>query len=687
MSGEVTIADVFGSGGAIARASPHYRPRAQQIEMAEAVGRTLCSTVETEQAQAIIVEGPPGVGKSFAYLVPALLQHAETKRRGAERVPPIIVATAMISLQEQLVDRDVPFLFSALHSIIGDMTVAICKGRSNYLCLRRYQEALIDSSTPADARTSIRMLQRWAYSTETGDRSELEEECPAWGLICSDEDECSPKTCGDDCFSVRARRRIARADVIVTNYHLLLTHFRVQEQSDGFAGLLPRWSTLILDEAHQLADIARNYLGWRFSAEQVQTTVRRFGRQRARWGDSFSESADVIEAELRAGEAARSFGEALHMRTSNPRSSRLKSGLPFAQSMVEPLRDLADIADRAASSLEDEEASSKARRLCSRLSAMASQAEAVTTLAGYPSFVYWTERSDRDIVFVNLSVVDPAPYIGPLLFSPTFSTVVTSATLATTPNDFSFARRSIGFPPSGAQLQVSSPFDLTTQALYVLPPILAEPGDPNFLLAFTAVVEETIARAQGRTLVLCTSFATLDHLRQSLHSDYPLLFQGDAPRSRLIARFREEPETVLIGVASMWTGVDVPGESLSVVVVEKLPFPNVSDPVMETIRDIDPNSFMTAFLPTAVVTFRQGVGRLIRSVTDRGVVVVCDRRVTSKNYGSKFLQSIGSVAFGEMRDIDAFLRGEVQHASTGLADEMGSGGGAPVAFGASRFRR
>lgn len=610
------VAKVFAKGGPIAVASgARYEQRAGQVEMATAVAKVF------EEGGSLLVEAPTGTGKSHAYAVPAIAQVAQHRRT--------VIVTANIALQEQLVARDLPFLQAALPE--APFKFALAKGIGNYLCRSAWDDAIGDSILLGESRydgSAWKALTEWVGVTQKGDLSELDIELPGRvrAAVTVTSDDCTGRKCPryEQCFGVAARRAYASADIVVTNYHLFFADLAIRA-GEGH-GVLPDYDLVILDEAHQAADIARDFFGFRVTYGAIKWAVRLLGqdlqapilasasrllkglaaRKRPRITTPGEVSAAELVARLQAAAGA----------------LKGKAKLELVQEQVEKLNLAARRAEVLAANLQAAEACDQAD--------VVFFVEKATSENGYPA--------------IAAKPIKVAKLLEGLLFeSEKIRAVVgTSATL-TSDGDFDFMVGEIG-AFEAKELQVESPFDHRGAAVLIVPPDLPDPKHGEFAVRVGEVVVETIQRAKGRTLALFTSYRVLDVAHKAAleaRLGVRVLRQGEAPRTKLIEEFRSDVSSVLFGTASFWEGIDVQGEALSAVVIDRLPFDHPEDPVLEAIVEKDPRGWFGRYsLPRSIIAFRQGFGRLIRSRTDRGVIVVCDRRIIDKPYGSRYVRSL-----------------------------------------------
>jgi ATP-dependent DNA helicase DinG len=610
---------VFAAEGPLASAVKGFRLRPQQLEMARAIHDAIEST------GVLVAEAGTGTGKTFAYLVPALLAGGK-----------VIVSTGTKTLQDQLFDRDLPAVRSALAT---GASAALLKGRANYVCLyrlRRSAEAGV--SSPEDAR-QLRRIERFAATSATGDRADLAdvpEDAPVWAHATSTRDNCLGQGCPDygDCFVMRARRNALAADVVVINHHLFFADVVLRDE--GVSELLPACNTVIFDEAHQLPETARLFFGETVSSAQLLELAR------------------DARAELRAAGGASPELEALANRLDKAaRDLRLSLGESASRLAWNQALRLPGFAD----SLQAIQRALKALRI--PLEAQAERSEGLASCAGragaaYAALARMMESEAGDGVrWVEVFAHAVRLHVTPLSSAELFSRqmddhprawIFTSATLAVG-EEFGHFTRELGLAQAATR-RWASPFDFPRQALLYVPKGL--PADPNGAAYTDAVIDAALPVLEasgGRAFLLFTTLRALRRAHERLRSlRFPLLVQGTGSRSELLKRFRELGNAVLLGSQSFWEGVDVRGEALSVVVIDKLPFAPPDDPVLaariEAIRARGGNAFTELQLPQAVLSLKQGAGRLIRDETDRGVLVLCDPRLASKAYGRQILKSL-----------------------------------------------
>lgn len=633
----------LGDGGRIARRMPQYEARREQLDMAEAVAHAFASR------EHLIVEAGTGVGKSFAYLVPAIL-HATS---GGGRV---VISTHTIALQEQLVEKDIPFLQSVFPE---EFTAVLVKGRSNYLGLRRLarassrQQTLFGSKSQLD---SLHRIEQWATKTRDGSLADLpiRPDDHVWELAKSDGDDCLGRKCPQfqRCFYQRARRRAMAAQLLIVNHALLFSDLAVRERG---ASILPDYDYLILDEAHTVERVAGDHLGLAVTNTQVRFLLNRLYNDRTDRGllkGGPAESAIRIVRETQSA-ADRYFSELAFWRASKSNwNGRVHEPPPVEQRVSKGLVELADRLHEAGRRVSKEEDQLEYASMTERGKSLAAS---VAAWHGHSrsDWVHWLDVVDQPRQRVTLAAqpVDVGPMLKAALFDNVKSAVLTSATLTTAgPEPFAYMRGRLGLE-AGRNLLLGSPFDFKRQLKVFVEAGLPDPANAMaFVPAACQAIETYVRKTEGRAFVLFTSYRMMEDCAELMRAffeknDMPLFVQGDGmPRSRMLNAFRTTPRSVLFGTETFWTGVDVPGDALSNVIIVKLPFSVPNEPMIEArierIRERGGNPFMEYQVPEAVLKFRQGIGRLIRTRTDTGIIVVLDPRVTGKPYGRRFLDAL-----------------------------------------------
>ncbi|HEX3228440.1 MAG TPA: helicase C-terminal domain-containing protein [Pyrinomonadaceae bacterium] len=643
---------IFGPDGLIAKAHPEYEHRPGQIEMAEAVLRAF------EQKRHLIVEAGTGTGKTLAYLVPAVAAACGSGAR-------VVISTGTKNLQEQLMDKDIPFLQDILPA---KFRAALMKGRNNYACLHRIKRA--ETSPILEGLEQIDQFDQvfnWVTRTETGDRAELSnlpENLPFWRHIDARSDTCLGQKCPDyePCFVTRMRQRAIDADIIVVNHHLFFADLALR--NGAYGAVLPDYAAVILDEAHQIEDVASEYFGAQISNYQIDDLLRDVSylklddleavKELSRVSARISRFADLFWVSFPEGRGL-DGRFALARRSNNPtvredvEYDELQAGTPAyrAQDAGAPLNDAYRALDNVLHRLETtldilNEAPPDAESLLRRTRQMRFDLNFIIK-ADDKQFVYWIERRGRG-VFLRASPIDVSGLLQDKLFEKVPTVVLTSATLSSAGN-FRFIRERLGLD-EGEEMIADSIFDFENQAVLYLPAKMPDPRSPQWGAAAAAEVIKIVNATEGRAFVLSTSFAGMNELYERVASqiDYPCFLQGTASKSALLNKFRATPNAVLFATSSFWQGVDVRGEQLSCVIIDKLPFAVPSDPIIaarqRSIEDEGGSSFYEYSVPQAVISLKQGLGRLIRSTTDRGVLAVLDPRLKTKAYGQTFLKSL-----------------------------------------------
>lgn len=622
----MTVADFFGPGGLLERHLPGYESRPGQAAMAEAVARAL------RRKRPLLVEAPCGIGKTFAYLVPAIAHVLEHDGR-------VAVCTANIALQEQIFQKDLPALARLFPR---RFTAALIKGLNNYLCLDRFEETrglLPHIAFDRERFGQWRRIAQWREQTATGDVSDLdfEPDDEVWGRVQGVPELCNGADCryADECFALDARRRLRGAQVIVTNYHLFLAHLRLRRQGAGDV-LLPPLSAVLCDEAHELADIARDFFGRKLTPFSIRPLVQaaRFLRRGA--------EADRLR---RASETF--FRRAREVEGRRLRRPHWIDASELDAAVAGFLEVLLEARDRAAA----EEERDKLAKFASAAVAYRETLRHFLELED-PNAVYWIEKN-AESSHLQSRRVDVREVLEEELFRPFPATVLCSATL-TANGDFGFIRRETG-ASDAEELRVPSPFHFERQAILVVPRMRASPNDPEFASEMSGHINRILAHLGGRTMCLFTSYRNLEACAEAAAgTGVRILRQGNLPRSKLLAEFRKDEGTALFATSSFWQGVDVPGEALSCLVIDKIPFMNPGDPLLEALQERDPQSFRNYSLPKAILDLCQGFGRLIRTRTDRGVVVIFDNRLFTKTYGPEVRASLPPCPLH--RDLEALER-------------------------------
>lgn len=626
------IAKTFSSQGALGKAIPGFQARQAQIDMAEAVAKAI-----TQQSQ-LVVEAGTGTGKTFAYLVPALLSGKK-----------IIISTGSKNLQEQLFHRDLPLMVDAL-GFFGN--VALLKGRANYLCLDRLSRQMIESHTnEADPQllTQLVKVRSWSSETKSGDLGECDE-LPEDSLIIptitSTNDNCLGKECPSyvDCFVSKARRKAMDADVVVVNHHLFLADLAIKET--GFGELIPEAEVFIFDEAHQLPDIASQYFGQSVSSRQVQElakdieigyrTEAKDMRQLQKVGDKLTQSAMELRIVLGEPGFRGNWREALSSPSVARELSRLRESLDFAIDVLKLALGRSQLLDTAFE---------RANLIKGRIDRVCD-----VSITGYS---YWYDTTPRHFS-LHITPLSVADKFHEQIELKQGSWIFTSATLAVN-DDFSHFTHRLGLKPQ-AQFSLPSPFDYEQQAKLCVPRYLPEPNSAGLSDKLVQILAPVIEQNQGRCFFLCTSHNMMRELGERFREvlTVPVLLQGETSKQKTLAEFMELGNALLVATGAFWEGIDVRGDALSCVIIDKLPFTAPDDPLLKAriedcrLRGGDP--FSQVQLPDAVITLKQGVGRLIRDKNDKGALIICDNRLVTRDYGGVFLASLPPIP--RTRDLD-----------------------------------
>jgi ATP-dependent DNA helicase DinG len=636
-SGELTVRQFFARAGALSRWHPNYEFRPGQLDMAEAVESALA------ERRHLLVEAGTGTGKTLAYLVPAILSG---KR--------IVISTGTKNLQEQLYYKDVPFLQQHLG---GGLAVCTMKGRNNYACRQKIYDAEKEPVLEGlEEVADYEIVREWEKTTETGDRAEirtLPESTKAWAKLDARRDLCSGQKCPqfERCFLTLMHRRAYESDIIIVNHHLFFADLAVKERE--YAGIIPEYAAVVLDEAHEIEDVAGQYFGLsvsNYQFEELRRDIAGISRRKRFSTDELDRILIVV------GDGAARFFALFD-------DCRGRTGFceqeQFLERHREQYADLLHGLELIAAHLElIREAPEEVIPLAGRCAALARNLE--TWMAGNDRrMVYWIERRGRG-TFLQATPIDVSGILAEKLFAKVDTVVLTSATLAVAGN-FDYTRRRLGLEMART-LIVPGHFDYANQALLYVPQHLPDPRHPSFVNEASEEIARILKATRGRAFVLFTSYQQMRavHDRVSFDLEYTALLQGTGPRSALLEEFRRTPNCVLFATSSFWQGVDVPGEQLSCVIIDKLPFAVPSDPVVEAriraLRDDGREPFYEYQIPQAALALKQGFGRLIRSRSDRGVLVLLDNRISKQRYGRVFFDSLPEYRFTtELAEVESFF--------------------------------
>ncbi|EJB8585568.1 ATP-dependent DNA helicase [Vibrio parahaemolyticus] len=635
------IAKTFSSDGALGKAIPGFQARQPQIDMAEAV-----SSAIKEQSQ-LVVEAGTGTGKTFAYLVPALLSGKK-----------VIISTGSKNLQEQLYHRDLPLMVNAL-GFYGQ--VALLKGRSNYLCLDRLSRQMVESHTNESDPTLLTQLVKvrsWSSETKTGDLGDCEdlpEDSMIIPTITSTNDNCLGKECPSyaDCFVLKARKRAMDSDIVVVNHHLFLADLAIKET--GFGELIPEADVFIFDEAHQLPDIASEYFGQSVSSRQIHDlakdieiayrTEAKDMRQLQKVGDKLLQSAMDMRIVLGEPGFRGNWREAMQSESIKCELVRLTDSLDLAIDVLKLALGRSQLLDTAFE---------RANLIKGRIERVCD-----VDITGYS---YWYDTSPRHFT-LHITPLSVADKFHEQIEIKQGAWIFTSATLAVS-GDFKHFTDRLGLKPK-QQFSLPSPFDYEKQARLCVPRYLPEPNSPGLADKLVRMLAPVIEENDGRCFFLCTSHSMMRELGEKFREVLylPVLMQGEMSKQKTLAEFMELGNALLVATGAFWEGIDVRGDALSCVIIDKLPFTAPDDPLLKAriedcqLRGGEP--FAEVQIPDAVITLKQGVGRLIRDQKDHGALIICDNRLVTRDYGGTFLGSLPPIPrTRDLERIKAFLKAE-----------------------------
>ena len=613
-----SVKDVLSENGQISQAIDGFTPREGQQQLADAIFETINNNAY------LVAEAGTGIGKTFAYLVPAILSGVKT-----------LVSTGTRHLQDQLFHKDLPVVIKALDQ---QAEVALLKGRANYLCVHRMKNAEHMEFMTRETRMELFQVKDWAGKTKSGDISELDsvpEDARVWSMVTSTTDNCLGSDCPqyEECHVVLARRAAQQADIIVVNHHLLLSDMALKEE--GFGELLPEVEAFIIDEAHQLPEIASNFFGQSVSSRQIMLLANDVIAEQIADAPDMGELRDVAQELIETGKHMRlAFG----VETTRDSWAKImykpsiKSGVDDLLAKLDELKDILELAAERGKGLEN--CYQRCLQIHARLTQFCSKQE---------NSIDWYETFSRSFI-LHQTPLDLSERFQQQMQAYEAAWIMTSATLQVG-GDFSHFTSRLGLENYENGIW-HSPFDYQNRAMIYLPEDLPEPSDMQYTRQLMQAMLPVIKASEGRTFLLFTSYRAMneanDFLRQ--RTDFPLFVQGEKPKHQLLESFKEAGQAVLLGTSSFWEGVDVRGEALTCVMIDKLPFASPGDPVlqarMDQIRNNGGNPFMDFQLPTAVISLKQGAGRLIRGLDDYGVLVIGDPRIINKRYGKTFIKSL-----------------------------------------------
>jgi len=631
----ISIQDILGPDGLLAQSLHGFESRSSQIKMALLIQDSLQKRIPA------IVEAGTGTGKTFGYLAPLILSGKKA-----------VISTGTKNLQEQIYLKDIPLLQKATHLNIDAM---IMKGRRNYLCLFRYHQFFTQSSLLNKALEETRkMLEQWLKKTGFGDRAELPwlaDDNALWDSISSSSDQCLGTNCLflEDCFLSKLRSEAAKSKIIIVNHHLFFADLRVKK--GGFGEIIPRFQVAVFDEAHNIEEIATSYFGESISTNQLmelagdlEKEVKNFrdidkGRIKRQINVIRNGSERLCTLFRDKWEKGRLDENALSMINEGP-AREIRRGLKHIQQKF-PLQPLVNRAGELDHMLEQ------------------------ILIQKSSNWLNWYEKRKKGLI-LHMSPLDISERMNELLYKQIQTVVFTSATLSTN-KTFDYARSRLGLAKHTLEGIYPSHFDFENQTLMYIPKDLPNPNNPNFGPEIAKRIYSILKKTGGRALVLFTSYHNLNLVSQILKDNIPYTIyrQGDAPRSILLDAFRRDIQSILLATGSFWQGVDVPGEALSCLIIDKLPFDSPQEPLVaariEAIREQGGNPFMEYQLPSAIISLKQGLGRLIRKTSDRGILSVLDVRIMTSRYGKLFLESLPRIPISHnLSDISRFFKGEVK---------------------------
>ncbi len=628
------VAAAFAQDGPLAAAFDGYEPRPGQQRLAGEVARTFAS------GGTLVAEAGTGTGKTLAYLIPAVL--------AGKRV---LISTGTRTLQDQVFYKDLPALAQALGR---EIRAAYMKGRTNYLCRHRFEAVrAVESALTSEERTWLARVTEWASVTETGDRAEIEDlpdDLPFWNDLTATSEQCLGRECPQhmECFVTRMRERADASDVVIVNHHLLCADASVRQS--GYGAVVPECDLAIVDEAHQLEDVVTQYFGVSLSTYRIDEFVRDaervLGAPREHTSrDQFALDTDDAHLATAVGDESRILFDLARreLRYGSTGNDRVILTAEAATRLEDAAQSVTGAFDRLRAAIRARtDAPEEWQTIAARAATLRDSVSLVLDVTD-PKYVHFIEGRGRG-VFLRAAPIDVADIVRETVLGGRTATVLTSATLAVE-SSFEYVLGRLGVPEART-VRLLSEFDFRTQSVLFLPPEMPDPRSPDFNQAAAWMIGEILDRTQGRAFVLFTSYGAMRevHERLARRVGWPLLVQGTAPRSALLRDFRATPHAVLLATSSFWQGVDVAGEALSCVIIDRLPFASPADPLVAAriaaIQSRGGHAFNEYQVPLATLTLLQGLGRLIRTRADRGVLAVLDPRLTRMSYGRRFLASL-----------------------------------------------
>ncbi|MFH1112320.1 MAG: ATP-dependent DNA helicase [Pseudomonadota bacterium] len=639
------IDGILGPSGLLARSMSGYEHREQQVRMAVEVFEAL------QSGDRLVIEAPTGTGKTLAYLIAASLTRKKTA-----------ISTGTKNLQEQLFFKDVPFV---MKHVFPALKVALLKGRGNFVCRARFLRYVAQPGLAGIGDTgTLREIVKWYKLTGQsgeGDRAELEnlpDDDPIWPEICSTTETCAGKKCPhkDECFVSKMRARAGDADLMIVNHHLLASDLSVKES--GYGEVIPRYEALILDEAHGFEDAATQHFGFHLSHFRIARLVRDTRQQVREAGlDALKFHTALTGAEDHGRRLFSQFNDIAGLR------ERIGSIEPSVAESRDALHKTLESLASMLSNVPD--ASEELRLLARRANDISLELKTILcddSDGRHGEYACWAERREHTVI-LHASPVEVGDKLRQLLYEKVPAIVFTSATLSSGGN-FNYFKSRLGLEKDlePSETILDSPFDYSRQTMLYIPRSLPEPNAPGFTDSLVPVLEQVLVRTRGRAFVLFTSYRNMETVFRKMEGrvPFPLLIQGSKPKGRLLDEFRRRSGSVLFATSSFWEGVDVQGEALSCVMVDRLPFAPPNDPIvsarLEKLRREGKEHFYSFQVPMAVIALKQGLGRLIRTRSDRGILCILDLRILTKSYGKVFRESLhGSPLRRDPQDIESFF--------------------------------
>jgi len=624
----MSIEDILGHNGRLSAQIGDFESRPSQIKMAHLAMKAL------RQDYFALIEAGTGTGKTMGYLVPVIISGKKT-----------VISTGTKNLQDQIFFQDMPLIAATLGVKLNTL---LMKGRKNYICLHRYNQHFIQPSLIKPLNKDTRyLIEEWLKETKSGDRAELEwlaDDDPLWDSISSTSDQCLGLECPQirDCFLNELRKKAARADIIIVNHHLFFADLMVKR--GGFGEIIPRFQAVVFDEAHRIEEIAVNYFGESVSSGQLQDFAKDVEKE-TKGEKGLSDITDKLNI-------VRDGAERLHrmFALSEDRARMKEEDLAtIHEGIARDIRTALDIVRQKTGQI-----------ISVRADGLIQSLEMIFS-GNRPGMLKWYEKKKRGITF-HSSPLDISDTLREDLYEGISTIIFASATLSTN-GRFDYIRSRLGIPEDALEGIYPSHFDFKEQSLFYIPMDLPGPNGPDFSAMASERILEMLNISSGRALVLFTSYSNMNMVYQRIKNALPyrVLRQGDAPKSSLLEEFRNDTNSVLLATGSFWQGVDVPGESLSCLIIDKLPFDSPGDPLVsariQSIREKEGNPFMDYQLPSAIISLKQGLGRLIRKRSDRGLLSVLDNRIIKNRYGRLFFESLPDMTVThELEDVRKFFK-------------------------------